>query len=81
MKSFAIVTVCALAVLATACEQHPASQLPQKHGADESHPAPKGGAGHESKPADHSGAATSAPAKPEGGTKPGEAPKFFPENR
>ena len=67
MKRLSIVPICALAVLATACEKHPASELSPKHEAG-GHPAEAKG-----DPAPE--------AKPEGEAKPGEAPKFFPENK
>ena len=73
MKWFSILAVCALAVFATACEKHPASELPQEHGAGGHHAEAKG----EAKAAEHPAEA----AKSEGEAKPGEAPKFFPENK
>ena len=82
MKWFSIASVCALAVLATACEKHPASELPPEHGAGPHHAEAKGEAGHEAKPAEHAvEAAKPEAAKVEGEAKPGEAPKFFPENK
>ena len=78
MKWISIASVCAFAVFATACEKHPASELPPEHGAGEHHAEAKGEAAHEAKPAE---AAKPEAAKPEGETKPGEAPKFFPENK
>ena len=78
MKWFSILSVCAFAVFATACEKHPASELPQEHAAGGHHAETKG----EAKPAEHPAeAAKPETAKPEGEAKPGEAPKFFPENK
>ena len=70
MKWLPIIPICALAVFATACEKHPASELSLKHGAGEHHAEAKGEAAQETKPAEHAGEA-----------KPAEAPKFFPENK
>ena len=82
MKWFSIATVCVLAVFATACEKHPASELPPEHGAGEHHAEAKGEAAHDAKPDEHAAeAAKPEPAKAEGEAKPGEAPKFFPENK
>ena len=82
MKWFSILAVCALAVFATACEKHPASELPPEHGAGEHHAEAKGEAAPEAKPAEHPAeAAKPEAAKAEGEAKPGEAPKFFPENK
>lgn len=81
MKWFSIATVCAFAVFATACEKHPASELPPEHGAGEHYAEAKGEAVHEGKPAEHAEAAKAEAAKPEGEAKPGEAPKFFPETK
>ena len=81
MKWISIASVCALAVLATACEKHPASDLPREHGAGEHHAAAKGEAVSEGKPAEHAESAKADAAKPEGEAKPGEAPKFFPETK
>ena len=82
MKWFSIATVCALAVLATACEKHPASELPPEHGAGEHHAEAKGEAAHEARSAEHAAeAAKPETVKTDGEAKPGEAPKFFPENK
>ena len=82
MKWYSIASVCALAVFATACEKHPVSELPPEHGAGEHHAEAKGEAVHEAKPAEHvAEVAKPEPAKAEGEPKPGEAPKFFPENK
>ena len=78
MKWFSILAVCALAVLATACEKHPASELPPEHGAGEHHAEAQGEAAPQAKPAEHAEVAKPAP---EGEAKPGEAPKFFPETK
>ena len=77
MKWISIVSVCAFAVFATACEKHPASELPPEHEAGEHHAA----AAHEPKAGEHAEAAKAEAAKPEGEAKPGEAPKFFPETK
>ena len=82
MKWFSIASICALAVLGTACEKHPASELPPMHGAGGKHPEAKSDEQHPAQPAAaHPEAAKPEPAKTEGEAKPGEAPKFFPENK
>ena len=82
MKWFSIASACVLAVFATACEKHPASELPPEHGAGEHHAEAKGEAVHEATPAERTPeAAKPETVKTEGEAKPGEAPKFFPENK
>lgn len=82
MKWSSIASACVLAVFATACEKHPASELPPVHGAGEHHAGAKGETVHEAKPARHAAeVAHPAAAKSEAETKPAEAPKFFPENK
>ena len=81
MKRFAIIPLCVLAVLATACEKHPASALPPAHGAGDHHGEAKGEHGHAAKPAEHAEAPTQEAAKPAADAKPGEAPKFFPDGK
>ena len=82
MKWFSIASICALAGFTTACEKHPASELPPMHGTGAKHAEAKGGTKHEAKPAaGHPEAAKPEPAKTDGEAKPGEAPKFFPENK
>jgi hypothetical protein len=82
MKWFSLISVLALAFFINACEMHPASDAPEE-GATAFGKHEKGGeANTEAKPA----AEAPAAAKPEGATpapeaKPGEAPKFFPENK
>ncbi len=78
MKWFSILSVCAIAVFATACEKHPAAELPQEHAAGGHHAETKGEAKEPEHPAE---AAKPEGAKPEDEPKPGEAPKFFPENK
>ena len=73
MKWSSLIPLCALAVFATACEKHPASELPAEHGAGEHHAEARAEATPEPKPAD--------PAKPDGEARPGEAPKFFPDSK
>lgn len=82
MNRFFLIVIASLAVSITACEKHPASALPPKHGAGEHHAETTGEAKHGTKSAEHH-AETAKPetAKPEGEAKPGEAPKFFPENK
>ena len=75
MKRFSIIPLCVLAVLATACEKHPASALPPAHGAGDHHGEAKGEHGHAAKPAEH------AEAPKQEAAKPGEAPKFFPDGK
>lgn len=81
MKRFSIIPLCVLAVLATACEKHPASELPPAHGAGEHHAEAPGETAHPAQPAGHAEAPKPKAAKPEADAKPGEAPKFFPENK
>jgi hypothetical protein len=73
MKWFPVLSICALALFSNACERHPASELPKEfsEGAHEEKKAPEGRQ-ETGKP---------APAKPDAEAKPGEAPKFFPENK
>jgi hypothetical protein len=77
MKWFSVFSIIALAFLANACEKHPASDAPEegvtafgKHSEAAEEKA-------ETRPSDQP--RTEAPASPE--TKPGEAPKFFPEKK
>ncbi len=82
MKWFSIASVCIFAVFATACEKHPASELPPAHGAGEHHAGATGETVHEARPAGHAAeVANPAAAKAEAETKPGAAPKFFPETK
>ena len=82
MKSFSIAAIAALAVLTSACEKHPASELPPKHGAGEHHAESATGTPHGEKPAEHTAEAPKPEAaKPDPEAKPGEAPKFFPETK
>jgi hypothetical protein len=81
MKWFSIIPLCVLAVLATACEKHPASALPPAHGAGDHHGEAKGDHGHTAKPAEHAEAPKQEAAKPAADAKPGEAPKFFPDGK
>ena len=82
MKWLSLIPVLALAFLVNACEMHPASDAPEE-GTTEFGKHENGGEEKaEAKPA-----AEATPAsKPEAATpapeaKPGEAPKFFPENK
>lgn len=78
MKRFSIAALCALVIVITACEKHPASQLPPELRGEAKHAEVK----HEAQPAAvHSETAKPEPAKPAAEVKPGEAPKFFPENK
>jgi len=78
MKWFSIIALCAFVVFITACEKHPASELPHAHSGEAKHAEPK----HDAKPAaTHVEAVKPEVARPDGETKPGEAPKFFPENK
>jgi len=71
--------VLSLALLATACEKHPASELPEEGAtAFGEHSAEAHVEKPEAKPAGES--AQPAPA-PSAESKPGEAPKFFPQNK
>lgn len=84
MKRLSIISVLALAFVFIACEKHPTSDAPGEE-AKEFGKYEKGGEEKEkseAKPA----AEPAAAAKPEAaaatpGAKPGEAPKFFPENK
>ncbi|MCE9612020.1 MAG: hypothetical protein K8R23_17625 [Chthoniobacter sp.] len=80
MQRLSILSVCVLAVLATACEKHPASERLTDHEPGEHHAAAPGG-GHDGKVESHVEAPKPAPAKPEAEAKPGEAPKFFPDSK
>ncbi len=82
MKWFSLIAVVALAFLVDACEKHPASDAPEE-GATEFGKHEKAA---EEKPEPKPAAEAPAAAKPEAATpapetKPGEAPKFFPENK
>jgi hypothetical protein len=83
MKWYFAFPILALAFFSNACERHPASELPAEHAtAFGEHAAPHGGAEkHEAKPAEEHGAAQAEAAAPAPETKPGEAPKFFPEKK
>ncbi|EDY21586.1 hypothetical protein CfE428DRAFT_0831 [Chthoniobacter flavus Ellin428] len=82
MKWLSIISVLALAFVFNACEMHPTSDSPGEE-AKEFGKYEKGGEEKaEAKPA----AEPAAAAKPEAAAatplpKPGEAPKFFPENK
>jgi len=83
MKWSAILLLCALALLASACEKHPASKLPAEHATEfgkyvGSHDATET---HAAKPGGEHAPAKSEAAAPAHGGKPGEAPKFFPEKK
>ena len=82
MKWYSLISVLALAFFINACEMHPASDAPEE-GATEFGKHEKGGAEKvEAKPATEAAAAAKAEATPPAPeTKPGEAPKFFPENK
>jgi hypothetical protein len=78
MKWFSIAPFCAFVVLTTACEKHPASDLPPEFRGESKHAEVK----HDGKPAaEHPEIAKPEAAKPATDAKPGEAPKFFPENK
>jgi hypothetical protein len=71
MRLLSLLTLCALALFGTACEQHPlpGDPHPGHHGEHD-------GEKHDAKAAEHPAAA-----KPADGAKTGEAPKFFPEKK
>ena len=77
MKWFSIAALCALVLVITACEKHPASQLPPALRGEGKHGESPHAAKHETAPAGHA----AETAKPATAAKPGEAPKFFPENK
>ena len=77
MKWFSIAALCALVIVITACEKHPASQLPPELRGEAKHGEGQHAAKPETAPAEHA----AEPAKPAAEAKPGEAPKFFPENK
>ena len=82
MKWFSLIPVLALAFLANACEKHPAAELPEEGQTAFGEHAKGAEEKTEAKPATEA----AAPAKSESSTpapeaKPGEAPKFFPENK
>lgn len=79
MKRLSILSVAVLAVLATACEQHPASERLTDHKPGEHHAETP--VGHDAKAEAHAATPKPAPAKPEAEAKPGEAPKFFPDSK
>jgi hypothetical protein len=81
MKRSSILALSALAIVTSACEKHPASELPKEHGAGEHHADAKHEEKHDAKPAEHGAEAKPEAAKHEGEAKPGEAPKFFPETK
>ena len=89
MKWFSVLPILALAFLSSACEKHPASELPPEHAtAFGEHAAHGESTGHgggekaEPKPAGEAAAPAKAESSaPAGEAKPGEAPKFFPENK
>lgn len=78
MKWSSILALSALVIVLSACEKHPASALPKKHGAGEHHADAKHDEKHDAKPTEHAPAATPEAAKPAAEVKPGEAPNFFP---
>lgn len=78
MKWFSIITVLALAFLANACEKHPVADAPEE-GVTAFGPHSK--AGEEKSEAKAAGEAKPEATAPTPETKPGEAPKFFPEKK
>ncbi len=84
MKWFSIIPVLALAFLANACEKHSAAELPEEGAtAFSEHSIAAAEQKPDGKPAGESAApaAAEAPAAPSPDAKPGESPKFFPENK
>ena len=82
MKWFSLIPALALAFLVNACEMHPTSDAPEE-GSKEFGKYEKGSeAKVEAKPAAEAAVAPKPEAAtPAPETKPGEAPKFFPENK
>jgi len=88
VKRLSIISALALAFVFNACEKHPTSDAPGED-AKEFGKYEKGEKGGEekveAKPAAESAAVKPEAAKPEAAAtpmpKPGEAPKFFPENK
>ena len=83
MKWFSVIPVLAFAFVFNACEKHPASQLPPEHAtAFGEHAWPSPGGKEGTAPAgEASTAAKPEAAAPVADGKPGDAPKFFPENK
>lgn len=89
MKRLSIISALALAFVFNACEKHPTSDAPGEEAKEfgKYEKGEKGGEGKsEAKPAAEPTVAKSEAAKPEAAAatpmpKPGEAPKFFPENK
>ena len=81
MKWFSIISFLALALLFNACEKHPVADLPPEGAtAFGEHAWPSGGEKPEAKPVAAVPAKSEAVA-PAAEGKPGESPKFFPENK
>ena len=81
MKRFTIIPVLALAFIVAACEKHPVGDAPEgtqfgpKENAEKAEPKEA----KEAKPAGEAAKPEGTAATPE--AKPGEAPKFFPEEK
>jgi len=81
MKWFSIIPVLAVAFLASACEKHLASELPEEGAtAFGEHAAGASAEKPDVKSAGDAAAQSGTPAPP-ADAKPGEAPKFFPETK
>jgi hypothetical protein len=82
MKWISIIPVLALAFLANACEKHPAAELPEEGATAFGEHAASGSEKSTAKPAAESSvAAQPGTPAPSADAKPGEPPKFFPENK
>lgn len=81
MKRSSILALSALALLANACEKHPASQLPPEHSTafGEHAWSAQGGAKHGGEVSEGHAAAAKVEAASE--AKGGETPKFFPAKK
>jgi hypothetical protein len=82
MKWFSLIPVLALAFFVNACEKHAAAELPEEGQTAFGAHAKGSEEKTEAKPAaEVPTAAKAEAATPAPETKPGEAPKFFPENK
>jgi hypothetical protein len=96
MKRFSVLSFAALALCINACEKHPAAELPPEHATEfgkyaEGHGHGAAGGGehatehapaHAAAPAEtHAKEAAPAAPAPAAEAKPGESPKFLPENK
>ena len=89
MKRLSVLSFAALALCINACEKHPAAELPPEHATEFGKYAEGHGAGNGEHATTHAAAPAEAhakeapPAAPATAAeaKPGESPKFLPENK